>query len=380
MFSILIVDDEWTIREGLKRTVPWKEWGIKVIGTATNGNEALEMLTQFQVDILLTDIRMPGISGLELIERCRSQFPDLILVLLTGHDEFEYAQKAVKLGADDFLLKPTNMDELEATMRSITNDLYLKQAEKNNILALLIKDAVQHNTLQNIEKIQSFGNIRPQYGFIIVRSQADKIDHATLESVQLIDDKASQQVYFCHSLKNGEHWEETIQKLKHHYSRKECHAAFHISLLADDLNQLITIYKQANSASQLYKTSENITIFQYHDDQYTLDFEKVILYIEQHYQEAISQTELAAKLNMSNSYFSKLFKQHTGINFVDYLTLKRMEVAKELLLSTTLKTYEVAAEVGYEESRYFSQLFKKTTGLTPLQFRENGSLSKASRE
>lgn len=380
MFSILIVDDEWTIREGLKRTVPWKEWGIEIIGTATNGNEALEMLTQFHVDILLTDIRMPGISGLELIERCRSQFPDLILVLLTGHDEFEYAQKAIKLGADDFLLKPTNVDELEATMRSITNDLYIKQAEKNNILALFIKDAIQHNTLQNIEKIQSIGNIRPQYGFIIVRSQAEKIAHATLESVQLIDDKVSQQVYFCHSLKNGEHWEETIQKLKHHYSRKECQATFHISLLADDLNQLITIYKQANSASQLYKTSENITIFQYHDDQYTLDFEKVIQYIQQHYQEAISQTELAAKLNMSNSYFSKLFKQHTGINFVDYLTLKRMEVAKELLLSTTLKTYEVAAEVGYEESRYFSQLFKKTTGLTPLQFRENGSLGKLSKE
>lgn len=380
MFSILIVDDEWTIREGLKRTVPWKEWGIEIIGTATNGNEALEMLTQFHVDILLTDIRMPGISGLELIERCRSQFPDLMLVLLTGHDEFEYAQKAIKLGADDFLLKPTNVDELEATMRSITNDLYIKQAEKNNILALFIKDAIQHNTLQNIEKIQSIGNIRPQYGFIIVRSQAEKIAHATLESVQLIDDKVSQQVYFCHSLKNGEHWEETIQKLKHHYSRKECQATFHISLLADDLNQLITIYKQANSASQLYKTSENITIFQYHDDQYTLDFEKVIQYIQQHYQEAISQTELAAKLNMSNSYFSKLFKQHTGINFVDYLTLKRMEVAKELLLSTTLKTYEVAAEVGYEESRYFSQLFKKTTGLTPLQFRENGSLGKLSKE
>lgn len=380
MFSILIVDDEWTIREGLKRTVPWKEWGIKVIGTATNGNEALEMLTRFHVDILLTDIRMPGISGLELIERCRSQFPDLMLVLLTGHDEFEYAQKAVKLGADDFLLKPTNVDELKATMRSITNDLYLKQAEKNNILALLIKDAIQHNTLQNIKKIQSFGNIRPQYGFIIVRSQAEKMDHATLESVQLIDDKVSQQVYFCHSLKNGEHWEETIQKLKNHYIKMECHATFHISLLADDINQLITIYKQANSASQLYKKSENITIFQYHDDQYTLDFEKVIQYIQQHYQEAISQTELAAKLNMSNSYFSKLFKQHTGINFVDYLTLKRMEVAKELLLSTTLKTYEVAAEVGYEESRYFSQLFKKTTGLTPLQFRENGSLGKASKE
>ncbi|MCJ7841670.1 response regulator [Lederbergia sp. NSJ-179] len=376
MFSILIVDDEWTIREGLKRTVPWKEWGIEVIGTATNGNEALEMLTRFHADILLTDIRMPGISGLELIERCRSQFPDLMLVLLTGHDEFEYAQKAIKLGADDFLLKPTNVDELEATMHSITSDLYLRQAEKNNLLALFIKDAIQHHTLQNMKKIQSFGNIRPHYGFIIVRSQAEKIVHATLESVQLIDDKVSQQVYFCHSLKNGEHWEDTIQKLKNHYSRMECHATFHVSLLSDDLNQLITLYKQANSASELYKASQNITIFQYHDDQYTLDFEKVIQYIQQHYQEAISQTELAAKLNMSNSYFSKLFKQHTGINFVDYLTLKRMEAAKELLLSTTLKTYEIAAEVGYTESRYFSQLFKKTTGLTPLQFRENGSLGK----
>lgn len=78
---------------------------------------------------------------------------------------------------------------------------------------------------------------------------------------------------------------------------------------------------------------------------------------------------MAQQFNMSNSYFSRLFKQHTGKNFVDYLTTKRIDVAKQLLRSTDLKIYEIAETIGYSESRYFNQLFKRITNHTPSEYR-----------
>ncbi|WP_156985018.1 response regulator [Bacillus sp. A134] len=370
MFSILIVDDEWTIREGLKRTVPWSDWGIEVVGTATNGNEALQILADTpQINILLTDIRMPGINGLELIETCRTRFPSLKMVLLTGHDEFEYAQKAIKFGADDFLLKPTNIDELKTTILSIRNKLQSKQQEKDELVSLLIKDLVEHNSLENLDKIRAIEIIHPGYGFIIIRSMDKNKRVLNIENVYLIEDKTDQQVYFCHSLKNEEGWKNIIDQVNNYLADTKALYTLHLSLITSELTQLINIYKQACTASEFYNKSENLTIYKYFDEQYTLDFEEIIRYIQHHYQETKSQSELAKQLNISNSYFSKLFKQHTGMNFIDYITTKRIEVAKELLCSTTLKTYEIAHEVGYIEARYFSQIFKKLTNRTPLEYR-----------
>ncbi|WP_042143660.1 response regulator [Paucisalibacillus sp. EB02] len=370
MFSILIVDDEWTIREGLQRTVPWGDWGIDVIGAATNGYEALEILVNSHVDILLTDIRMPAMNGLELIDRCRTLFPGLKMVLLTGHDEFEYAQKAIKLGADDFLLKPTNINELKATMLSITSELRSEQQEKDALITLLIKDIIEHNSVETITKLKAQEGIHSRFGFIMIRYKNEKPYQLMIDHVHLIEDKVGQQVYFCHSIPSEEHWDEMIKMVKDNFEGKDCKLTLHVSLLTDELEQLVNSFKQARSASDTYYDGKNITIYKYHDEKYTMRFEEVIRYIHRHYQEAISQSVLAEKLNMSNSYFSKLFKQHTNMNFVDYITSKRIEEAKQLLHSTTLKTYEIAHEVGYTESRYFSQLFKKFTGQTPVQYRE----------
>ena len=106
MYRMLIVDDERIIRETLSRHIDWAALDVQVIGTASNGLEAYDIIMDEYPDIVMTDIKMPGFSGLELLQRIKSLHPDIEFILLSGYGEFEYAQKAMQWGVRHYLLKP----------------------------------------------------------------------------------------------------------------------------------------------------------------------------------------------------------------------------------------------------------------------------------
>ncbi|MFZ4451222.1 response regulator transcription factor [Salibacterium aidingense] len=110
--NMLIVDDEAMICEGLASTVPWEEVGIHVIGKAYNGKEALKLIEEHSVDLVLTDVYMPEMDGLALAEFLSDEHPGIEIVMFSGYDEFEYARQAIRLGVKDYLLKPVDIDEL----------------------------------------------------------------------------------------------------------------------------------------------------------------------------------------------------------------------------------------------------------------------------
>lgn len=114
MIKVLIVDDEPKLREGLKSIVPWSELGYEVVDTAANGNEALEKHKRYAPDVMLVDIRMPGMDGLQLIEAVRSVDPAIHLLILSGYADFDYAKRAISHRVDGYLLKPVDEDELSA--------------------------------------------------------------------------------------------------------------------------------------------------------------------------------------------------------------------------------------------------------------------------
>ena len=105
MLKVLIVDDEFLVRVGLESTIPWSEYGFHVVGSARNGKEAIQLFEQYDPDVLLTDIKMPVMGGLELIERLKSVKPSLVAIIITHYDDFNYAKEALKLGANDYVLK-----------------------------------------------------------------------------------------------------------------------------------------------------------------------------------------------------------------------------------------------------------------------------------
>ncbi len=123
MYRVIIADDEPVIRAGLRELLPWEELGMKIVHEAENGTSAYAYLAKNHADILITDIRMEGMDGLELIEKAKGLYPQLHCVILTGFDDFAYTKKAIRLGIENYILKPIDENELMETLSSIENKL-----------------------------------------------------------------------------------------------------------------------------------------------------------------------------------------------------------------------------------------------------------------
>jgi two-component system, response regulator YesN len=123
MIKVLIIDDEPFIREGLRKTINWKTLHCTVVGEAENGVEAIEKIDILMPDIVITDIMMPGHNGLELTQYLKDNHPQIKIIFLTGYNDFSFAQQAIRLGAFDFVLKPTNTDELEKVIARARDEI-----------------------------------------------------------------------------------------------------------------------------------------------------------------------------------------------------------------------------------------------------------------
>ncbi len=123
MYDVVLIDDEQVILSGLKRVLPWEEFGCRVAGTAADGVEGAALIRKLKPDILFTDIRMPNLDGLSMVAALKSEFPHLQIAVLTAYRDFEYARQAIRLGVCRYLLKPSKMDELTETIAFMTETL-----------------------------------------------------------------------------------------------------------------------------------------------------------------------------------------------------------------------------------------------------------------
>lgn len=137
MIKVLIVDDESIIRSGLKQVIPWEINGFSVVGTAQNGIDAYMICTSSHVDLIISDIKMPKMDGLQLLEKVHTNFPNIVFIMISGHDEFIYAQKALNLGASAYILKPLDPDEILIVLRKIKATISLRD---NLIISNLMRD------------------------------------------------------------------------------------------------------------------------------------------------------------------------------------------------------------------------------------------------
>lgn len=126
MYKVVIIDDEPIIVTGLKKLVPWASYGCEVAGTASDGREGLALIRRLRPDIVFSDIYMPRMDGLMMAAALKSEFEDTELTILTGYRDFELAQQAIRLGVTRFILKPSNMEELEEALNAMTSHLKKK--------------------------------------------------------------------------------------------------------------------------------------------------------------------------------------------------------------------------------------------------------------
>jgi len=242
MYRLLIVDDEPAVVEGILKSTNWAEYNISPPLSAFNGSDALTQCRLHKPDIVITDIRMPGMDGLKLSAQILKITPHTKIIILSAHGEFEYAREAIGLKIGSYLLKPV----------------------KRKIL------------LEEVKKM------------------------------------------------TGE--------LDEYFSGKQ-------EELPPDSGEAVSI-------------------------------REVQKYIQAHIMTGISLDTAAAHMSLSSSYLSKLFKEKTGIAFIDYVKQEKIERAKQLLEKTNLKVYEICNSLSYNNIQYFTEMFKLHTGMTPTEYRQ----------
>ncbi|MCL2034856.1 MAG: response regulator [Oscillospiraceae bacterium] len=241
MISVLIADDEKWMRDTLLTSIEWEQHGFYIVGEAEDGTEAFGMIELYEPDIVLTDIQMPHLDGIALLEKAKGLGLDSIFIYFSGYDKFEYAKSALNLGAMGYILKPVDEDEL---------------------LEMLLKAKA------------------------LIKNEKE-----TAKETGIVDEN-----YY---------------------------------------NKLLLSIKT---------------------------------YIERNYMKDISLETTAREFSFHPNYLSKLFKEETGGNFIDYLTDVRINRAKKLLKNVRYSIADVALKVGYSDAKYFAKVFKKSIGVSPKDY------------
>ncbi|WP_136604211.1 response regulator transcription factor [Paenibacillus dokdonensis] len=338
MIRAMIVDDEHLVRVGLRMTMPWEKFKIEVSGEARTAEEALKLLEKESYDLMFIDISMPGMNGLDLVSLVKEQYPEISTVILTCHQEFDYVQKALRFGAVDYLVKTQlELDVMEQALERIVSRV---SEARTNQEESTIKPITPAPSREDLKKL--WYQISWLLDDILLSQMTGMLKLQKLDECSTICKEASTYWAICLPV-CGDIFKETIDKEKN-----EEH------ILGD-------IRKAA--VSRLIRTN------------YTEDVIKQILlavdYIHHCNGRQLTQAQLCVHIGMSRSYFSKCFRDIVGVSFGSYIQNVGLNHAKLLLLETNYPVYRIAEEVGFQDEKYFSKLFRERTGMLPSQYRSS---------
>lgn len=527
MYSVFLVDDESIVLEGIRNKLDWEAAGFTYSGEATDGELAFSMIQEVKPDILITDIKMPFMDGLQLSQLIKKIQPWIKIIILSGHDEFDFAKKAISIGVEDYILKPFTPEELLTSLNRIAEQLDKERKQFSDMASL--KKKIESNEVQLRDKfltdlvqgtidttvcmqraeelnidlvarfyIVSISEIHPAQtetdffhearvrlsdlmknknecvGFFItpdkfvciVKSNSEKgkedeyynvaeaIEHELSKNLECtvvtaIGKSVEHISHIANSYKDADH----VLQLCHFLSKNRIVSADDIKESSDGLislqenDPLVDQLKYANEGEidkiitqflgLLQNNSEHFSIIasylvvdvimavsklvedlggnikevmpeilthvfvdntvknqetfiseirrvlteilKYRNSRMPGRYVDVILkakqYIEKNYaSQDTCLRSVSEEVCLSPNHFSTIFSQECGVTFIEYLTEVRIEKAKNLLKTTDMKGSDIAYDVGFSDPHYFSFIFKKTTGLSPREYRSGESV------
>lgn len=388
MLKILFVDDDAVARRNMAQRIDWNDLGWDLVYTARDGVDALEYMKENRPDIIISDIKMPIMDGIEMAKIARDYYPDLFFIFLSGYKEFEYAKQALALDAIDYLNKPIDNSQLLDVLRRAEKKC-IRTREVNQILnekyPLIRRQYISKLMYENFREaddaiFRAFDiNITGGLGMVLFMDfgkDAPPDTAACQEYLQSLCNTLTRQyygslficmdnlqlfiIYTMPDCKEKNRFLTSMEELKKYINsclKRDLllEGIFYQGSVMQELNDL---YASCQAAMQS-KNSETYTLLS-----------KIRCYIEKNYQNPdLSLVMIARYFNVNHCYLTSLYKDQFGINLYDYLISVRMEKAGELLRTTDMKSYEVAEATGYRNSQYFSASFKKYYGCTVKEYK-----------
>ena len=439
IFSIILADDEQQILYGMKKGIEWEKLGFRVAGVAQNGKEALELMEEVHPNLVISDIKMPFMDGLELAKHIHEDYMNTKVILFSGWDDFEYARLAISYGVSEYIMKPINYEEMQNLLMKMHEELDKEYNEKMNRARLehaymeslpllrqqfftrLVTEKMNKNELQS-----QIDNLKLEFTDAVYSVVAMKVGRGdekdvlselavkqtikeALEKIARVYEfgMSDNEIFILGSNKKHDVGritrtiDEAVVLIERIFqSRISCG----ISVSREKIEDMPSLYEQALEALDYNLVTVEESYTYYNDimpvqdvkeelDHWLVNYCELIrsliqkkqidnnVILAEHARKIVEERfpdpdlsveTVCGKLHVSSSYFSKIFKQETGGTFVNYLTGRRMEEAKKLLLQTDYKSQVIGNMVGYLEPNYFSYVFKKNCGMSPVKYRKQG--------
>ena len=361
--TIVIADDEYSARKMLRMHLEQLE-GYTIVGEASNGQKALELFRNLQPDILITDIQMPIMNGLDLVEAVRKEKEDQIVIILSCHESFLYAQRAIRLSVRDYLVKDL-----------ITTDDLVKCLSS---AARLLPDRGEHSVevfAPKPQDIHSIHGILPEYAAQIEEALRQLSSSfftrdrtGTVRSIRsLYRAQLSGMTQFCFLQK--------INSILISWIINECvrygiATATVFAGTGSPLSILESAPEPAMACDLLCQWVENLMDSTELENRESERIRRVIAYLNENYHQDLSLQSIADHFHIHKVYLSRSFKEETGITLNSYLNYLRIEKAKLLLFMKTYRTTEIAYMVGFNNTQNFYNVFRKLVGCSPSDYME----------
>ncbi|GFZ75892.1 hypothetical protein GCM10008018_21490 [Paenibacillus marchantiophytorum] len=340
MVQIVVAEDELWLRSELVEMIEQIGEGFEIAGEAVDGEDAWNMIHELWPSILVTDIRMPRRGGLELIRDIEEAGLPIVSIIVSGYDDFSYAQQAVRYGVSEYLLKPLSKDELkEALHRSLNRMSMFK--EMQGCLKQIVSFLEQLHEWEAKKRLSKLTGILSEIR--ILQSARPGTRRTVLE---IFAGKLTELI------KGNKESESVELPIRPAWDNHDEIVRYFQSLL-----ETLTLQSKQSTSAEIRSV-----------------IRKATEYIERQYMQQLTLVKMAQLANLSPSYFGYLFKQHTGQSFVNYLNGVRIQKAKALLMEDDIKVYEAAEMVGFISLPYFNRVFKSLTDMTPNDFRKGMGL------
>jgi two-component system response regulator YesN len=339
MYRLILVDDEPWALTGLEEIIPWEELGFEIAGRSASAEDALRLFDRCDADAVFTDIRMPKMSGIELIARIKEIKPETECVIVSAYSDFETARKALEYRAAAYVTKPLEAEEVKETALRVKARLDARGADP--ILVKTDDPLSLADTASRLEKI-----IRHRWRAVVLSGGPPRIQARQLIKLHL---------------RGASLHAALIAADEKNYPVMEAEkGTYAFSLWHEDSGELAAMLREASAAGCggfSYSDHPVVSAIQY--------------YIAQHYRESLSLEDLASRFNISGSYLGELFKKHSADTVINFVKSVRLENACRLLEYSSQSLKEIVDETGFNDAGYFNRSFRQRFGQSPIRFRSS---------